>query len=88
MKKVHTNRSLTIIKTKSGNIQIYSPGKSRLYNLNESASFIFRQLLRNTKEKDILKYLNQKFDLPIKQVKKDYIEFVKFLKKRGLVFQD
>lgn len=88
MQKVHINRSLTIIKTEGGGIQVYSPEKSKLYNFNESAAFIFWQLLRNRKERDVLKYLNQKFDISMKQIKKDYIEFILFLKKKGLVVED
>lgn len=66
-------------------LTIFDGGRSTLYTLNESASFIFNRLKLGRAERDIVNQLVKKYKIKQEKAKKDVKEFVEDLKKKGIV---
>lgn len=74
------------ITQKIGNkINIFDGEESLLYTLNETASFIFEKLKQELEEEKIIELLVKRYSIIKERAEEHVGEFIKELKKRGVI---
>ena len=68
-----------IIPTSNTNVNF-----SKIFNINETAAFIFKNLQEERSKEEILELMSVEYDAPKEVLSADIDEFIKELKKRGI----
>lgn len=68
-----------IIPTSNTNVNF-----SKIFNINETAAFIFKNLQEERSKEEILELMSVEYDAPKDVLSADIDEFIKELKKRGI----
>ena len=68
-----------IIPTSNTNVNF-----SKIFNINETAAFIFKNLQEERTKEEILELMSVEYDAPKDVLSADIDEFIKELKKRGI----
>jgi len=76
-KKVIINKSNIIFKEIGGETIFLNRKNKKLYELNETASFIWSKVNKKVPIKKIIKNLSSKYNIEEKKAKKDVSEFIK-----------
>lgn len=84
MKKLKFRKGFISQKTGS-KITIFEGEKSLLYTLNNSASLIFENLKKGKDKDKIITLMLKKYDIDVKEARKDYDDFIANLKKKGFI---
>ncbi len=68
-----------IIPTSNTNVNF-----SKIFNINETAAFIFKNLQEERSKEEILELMSVEYDAPKEVLSADIDEFINELKKRGI----
>ncbi len=84
MKKYQIQKGIVCQKLEEKTV-IFDNEKSYLYNLNETASYIFLQLKKSSDEKKIRELMVKRYDVTVKQAQKDVTSLISQLLRMGVI---
>ncbi len=70
------------------NVFIIDPKKNTLYELNETGSFIFQQIINNKTDFEILDSVCNMYDVSFEEAKKDFDELVERMVRWGIFYEE
>lgn len=70
-----------------GNIFIINPQRNMLYELNETASFIFESLSKGRKVEEICRKISSEYDVSLNDCEKDCKEIIDEMIREGLIYE-
>lgn len=77
--------SRIIIEKIEGKTVLFDPDKLFFYDLNDTASFFFRELKKKKEIDDIVILAGQRYEVNNDIVKKDLLKFISMLKEKGIL---
>jgi hypothetical protein len=63
----------------------YDNATSLLHEINETGAFIIKEIKRGKSKNDIIKSIMFKYEVENDVAKKDYLEFISLLEKKGII---
>lgn len=70
-----------------GEVHILDYKTANIHSLNETASFIWQQLIKPISKKTLIEKIVKEFDVLEKEAKKDLTEFIKLYLENGFILK-
>ncbi len=85
--KVLKKENLTPWQEMEGQALVITPQKSSVHELNDTATFIWKQIDGQTSARSIIENLCEEFDVNEEEAQKDVLALVNEMKEKGLLIE-